>query len=78
MFQERRGERALSSNGVLRVAVRGGIARHQIVPPFALQHLADCVAAHGCLDRVLDVGYIDAVARGPVAIDVGMTIFYSN
>ena len=53
---------------LLRIAVLGQIADHQVVALLALQHLADRVAAHRGLNGVLHVGYVDLVTRGLLAV----------
>ena len=53
----------------LRVAELREIAQHQIVALFALQYLGERIASRGGVDGILNVGYVDLIARGRLAID---------
>ena len=50
------------------IAVAGKVSRHQIVALFALQDLADGIAAHGGLDGVLHIGDVDLESGGGLAV----------
>src|SRR5580698_8161708 len=65
----RRREESNVIDGFLGAAELGQIADDDIVASLALQNLGDCVSADSGLDCVLDVGDVDAVACGCLAID---------
>ena len=52
----------------LRVAVLRQVAHHQVVALLALQHLGQRVAADGGLDGILNVGHVDLIAGGLLAV----------
>ena len=52
----------------LGVAVLRQIAHHQVVARLALQHLRESVASDRGLNGVLNIGDVDLIARGLLAI----------
>ena len=62
-------EQADIFDGLAGVAILLLIAQGDVEARLALLHLGDGVGADGGLDRVLNVGNVDAPARGGVAVD---------
>src|SRR4030095_2123214 len=52
-----------------RIAVVGEIAKNEVVALFAVEYLRESIATDRRLDGILNIGNIDAVARGALAID---------
>ena len=65
----RRGQQADVGDGFLGIAIGRLVAEHQIVALFALQNLAERVAADSGLNGVLNVGDVDLIAGGFLAVD---------
>ena len=63
-----RRQQAHVLDGLARVAILLLIAERHIVARLALLHLGDSVGADGGLQRVLNIGDIDAPARGGIAV----------
>ena len=56
-------------DSLLGIAVRFLIAHDHVVDGLSLQHLADRITADGGLNRILNIGHIDAVARSCLTVD---------
>ncbi len=67
-------EQANVFDGFFVVAIRRGVAHHQVVALLALQHLADRFPADRGFHRILNVRDVDAVARGGLAVDRNIQI----
>ena len=67
-------EQADILDGLARVAILLLIAQRHVVARFALLHLGEGVRAHGGLNRVLNIGDVDAPARRGLAIDCEVQI----
>ena len=61
-------------DGLARVAILLLIAKSDVKAGFALLHLGDGIGADGGLDRVLNVGDVDAPAGSGIAIDCEVEI----
>jgi hypothetical protein len=55
-------------DGLARIAILLLIAQRHVVARLALLHLRERVGAHGGLHGILDVGHVDAPARGGGAV----------